>query len=332
MAGSSSGAAGPFDSRPDGMPVAEIALQMSEKKPCLRCERAIDPYAKICPYCNWDQSQTNPPPMQANEGGATYVPPAERNWRRLVMTVGGFILLLAVSFGVGAWINSDGAPKNAPEPVTTSAEQPAPAPTKRSGMTLVPVEPGDENEPPITSAPSAVVAEGQPAEYQRSDATAVSSVEYTQLAQRAIAEKKANVVDPRSIRGPAYTPAPARERMPVRSQTNPDSPASPQSPMTSASGDSPQVPTERARVVVSTRPVPQYQPVPEITVAEPVTARLELVVGADGRVKEVNLKNSIPGQTPKLIAAVQSWRFKPATENGVPVSAPFTVDISFGPR
>ena len=306
---------------------------MTEKKPCLRCERAIDPYAKICPYCNWDQSQTNPPPMQqANEGGATYVPPAERNWRRLLMTVGGFILLLAVSFGVGAWINSDGAPKGAPEPVTTSAEQPAVAPTKRSGMTLVPVQPGEEFEAPITSAPAATVAEGQPAEYQRSDATAVSSVEYTQLAQRALSEKKAAVVDPRTIRGPAYTPAPVRERMPVTPRQTDESREPAMTSGSGSSGDPPQVPTERARVVVSTRPVPQYQPVPDITVAERVTARLELVVGADGRVKEVNLKNSIPGQTPKLIAAVQSWRFKPATENGVPVSAPFTVDISFGPQ
>lgn len=103
--------------------------------------------------------------------------------------------------------------------------------------------------------------------------------------------------------------------------------------MTSASSqESPEVPRERARVIVSTRPVPQYQPIPDLVVSERVTARLELIVGADGRVKEVNLKNSIPGQTPKLIAAVQSWKFKPATENGVPVAAPFTVEISFGPQ
>ena len=302
---------------------------MSDKKPCLRCDRAIDPFAKICPYCNWDQSQSNPPAQQANEGGATYVPPEERKWRRMAMIIGGFVLLLVASFGIGAWINSDGAPKNAPEPVTTSAEQPAPAPTKRSDMTLVPVQPGDAFEQPITSAPLATVAEGQPAEYQRSDATAVSSVEYTQLAQRAQAEKKANVVDPRSIRGPAYTPAPPAPRAERRPQEFPSERTS-GSTSASASQNSPQTPRERARVVVSTRPVPEYQPIPDIKVSQRVTARLELVIGSDGRVKEVNLKNSIPGQTPKLIAAVQSWRFKPATENGVPVSAPFTVDISFG--
>ena len=60
-----------------------------------------------------------------------------------------------------------------------------------------------------------------------------------------------------------------------------------------------------------------------------MTARLSLTVGADGRVKDIAIANSIPGQTPKLIAAVQSWRFRPATQNGVPVEAPFSVDISF---
>jgi TonB family protein len=77
--------------------------------------------------------------------------------------------------------------------------------------------------------------------------------------------------------------------------------------------------------------VPEHQPLPRISVSEPVTARLVLTVGADGRVKSVRLKQGIPGHTPALIAAVQSWRFKPASENGVPVSAPFSVDISFNP-
>ena len=60
-----------------------------------------------------------------------------------------------------------------------------------------------------------------------------------------------------------------------------------------------------------------------------MTARLRLTIGADGRVKGIAIGDAIPGQTPKLIAAVQNWRFRPATENGVPVEAPFAVDISF---
>ena len=82
-------------------------------------------------------------------------------------------------------------------------------------------------------------------------------------------------------------------------------------------------------IVARTRPVPEYQPLPDIHVSGRVTARLDLVIGADGRVKEVNLRDSIPGETAKLIAAVQSWRFKPATENGQPVSANYSVDLSF---
>jgi TonB family protein len=86
---------------------------------------------------------------------------------------------------------------------------------------------------------------------------------------------------------------------------------------------------EPARVMVRTRPVPISQPIPDIKVDNNVTARLDLTIGPDGHVKAVNLREGIPGQTAKLIATVQQWRFKPATENGVPVTAPFTVDISF---
>ena len=78
---------------------------MSDKKPCLRCERAIDPYAKLCPYCNWDQNDPSPPRMEPAAATSTYVPPKERDWRRLSMMVGGFILLLVASFGLLLMIN-----------------------------------------------------------------------------------------------------------------------------------------------------------------------------------------------------------------------------------
>ena len=103
---------------------------------------------------------------------------------------------------------------------------------------------------------------------------------------------------------------------------------SPAEPPPSTS-NSPERNSEPARVVVSTRPVPEYQPIPDIQVRETSTVRLELTVGADGRVREVNVLQGIPGQTSKIISTVQTWRFRPATENGNPVSAPFTVDLSF---
>src|SRR5688500_20155690 len=47
------------------LPISPSRVNMSEKRPCIRCEREIDAYAKICPYCNWDQTQTEiPPPSQ----------------------------------------------------------------------------------------------------------------------------------------------------------------------------------------------------------------------------------------------------------------------------
>lgn len=302
---------------------------MSDKKPCVRCSRAIDPYARICPYCNQDQSEPVPAaaPSQAAPAAA-YVPPAERSWRRHIMMIAGGILLLIASFVVGALINSDAAPENAPKPVTeTTGEAASPGTPKRSDLTLVPVNDPAAIEQPITSAPMPNPAEGVPTEYQRSDATAVSSVEYAALAQRAQQEKKAQrLVDPRTITGPAY----AQGRRPPENRPAPLPP-----PMTSASDDDREAPEppqrERPRVGSRTRPVPQDQPLPSIRVSEPVTVRLDLTIGPDGRVKAVHLRDTLPGQTPQLIAAVQRWRFKPATENGVPVSAPFRVDISFQP-
>jgi TonB family protein len=155
-----------------------------------------------------------------------------------------------------------------------------------------------------------------PNEYQRSDATAVSSAEYAQLAERVRAEKKTDtaLVDPRSLTGPAYA------------QGQPDADALPP-----AQSLSPSLTEERARVIVSTRPVPRYQPLPKVNVSEPVTARLQLTVGPDGHVKEIVVVNGVPGQTSRIIETVQSWRFKPATENGIPVAGLFTVDLSFKP-
>ena len=76
-----------------------------------------------------------------------------------------------------------------------------------------------------------------------------------------------------------------------------------------------------------TRPVPQYQPLPRINGSG--TARLSLVIGADGRVTQVSVERALTRNTSQLISAVQQWRFKPATENGEPISAPYSVEISF---
>jgi hypothetical protein len=43
----------------------------------------------------------------------------------------------------------------------------------------------------------------------------------------------------------------------------------------------------------------------------------------------VSVDRSIGRDTNQLVSMAKSWRFKPATVNGEPVSAPYTVDISF---
>jgi TonB family protein len=277
---------------------------MSEQKPCVRCERAIDGWARICPYCNWDQSRPAPVREVVPAPVAEYKPPAEKTLRQKAIYAGAGLLLLIVAFGIGMLINRDGAPKNVPESVIDEEAQTVSVP-KRADTPLVPTNERGGFEAPITSAPVNDPAEGVAAnEWDRSDATAVSSVEYAQLERRAQAEKKksAGLVDPRTITGTAYNQAP-RRRSPV-----------------TATG---QVASLR------TRPVPLSQPVPRL--AARGSARLDLVIGPDGRVKDINVRRSISGNSAALIGAVQQWRFKPATANGRPVAAPYSVEISFRP-
>lgn len=284
-----------------------------EMKPCIRCGREIDALARLCVYCNWRQNEM-PPPNAAAAKPAPIQPVAEHRLRRSLLGVAGIIALLIASFTIGIVVHGKGPP-----PVAKEDEEVAAGPTggskaaPRANVTLLPVNEAMPNlEAPITSAPAANAAQGLPAAYQRSDATAVSSEEYAQLAQRVQQEKRQNMrlVDPRAITGPAYQEPPA--------------PAAPRR-------------AERERVaepmrIARTNPVPESQPVPRLRFHQPATARLELTVGTDGRVEEINIRRALPHDMVALLRAVQSWRFKPATANGVPVQAPFTVDISFQPN
>lgn len=304
---------------------------MSDKKQCIRCQRPIDPYARTCPYCNWDQNDVAVP-AGAQAAEETYVPPQERSWRKYALMLGAGIILLIGAFALGSRIQGHKPVKGLEEgaSVTDRTSTTAPVrPAQRANVTLVPLD-GSEPasyETPITSAPATTSAEGVPPEYQRSDATAVSSVEYAQLAARAQAEKKRQQkaeVDPRSLTGPAYAASarqPPRPQPQMSSSADTSAPANPQTSETSQA--------ESSRPPSRTQPVPEYQPIPDIQVSNTSVVRLQLMIGADGLVHEVNVLQGIPGQTSKIISTVQQWRFKPATENGNPVSAPFTVDLSF---
>lgn len=303
---------------------------MTDRKPCIRCGRAIDAWAGTCPFCNWSQTVPPPAPGAAPRVSAVqYKPPEEMDVRRLVGIAGGAVLSLILAFLIGMVINSDGAPARAPETVEEQAAehnarnlQP-----KRADTPLIPAGQGGIENEPITSAPVAVAPGQVPDEYQRSDATAVSADEYAQMAKRAQAEKKkkmATLVDPRSISGSAYNqgrPVPPPER--PRAALPP-----PQTSASAQSGDDAPV-VRRARRTVRTRPVPQYQPIPPLSGSG--KARFTLVIGTDGRVKDVNVEQMLRGgNNAALLGAIQSWRFKPATENGEPVAAPYSVEISLG--
>jgi RNA polymerase subunit RPABC4/transcription elongation factor Spt4 len=307
---------------------------MSERKPCIRCQRAIDRWAGICPFCNWNQAEPLPAAGAIPRVSAVqYKPPEEMDVKKMIAIGAGALISLVLAFLIGMVINRDGAPKRAPESLEEQAaehnvENLKP---KRADTPLVPAGEGGIDNEPITSAP-VPAAPGQPLdEYQRTDATAVSADEYAQMAKRAQAEKKkkmAVLVDPRSINGVAYaggSPAPPRPR-PALPAAQPGTQPGAQSQQ--SADTRPPVMARRAERTVRTRPVPQYQPVPRVGGVG--KARFTLMVGTDGRVKDVNVEHLLPGgNNAALLGAIQTWRFKPATENGEPVAAPYSVEISF---
>ena len=292
---------------------------MSDQKSCIRCDRSIDAVAKVCPYCNWDQAVLPPPRRTASETApaAAYVVERENRGRRMTMLAGGFVVLLIAAFAIGSLVQGF----DVDSAVTTTSDKdkqpvsPNVTPEPRSAnVQLVPVtDSASPSEAPITSAP---VSSSSGNTADRSDATALPSNEYAQAAARAKAERQATLADPRSIVGSPYE---EQQRVPRRTiqRTIPMASSTP--------GEPPLEPRRFAR----TMPVPQSQPIPEIRVSRTTTARLNLTIGPDGRVHEIDVIESIPGEMPRLISAVQSWRFRPATENGLPVAAHFSVDISF---
>jgi hypothetical protein len=285
---------------------------MTDQKRCVRCERAIDAYAKICPFCNWDQEEPLSAAAAQPQVATDYVPPEEHKSRRLILGIVGGIVLLVVSFALGSLIHGanpeETAAKTGGSLVSTTAG-PGPEKANLGGPhAQVELQPVGNNQPiieqPITSAPAATNTNGVPDAYSRSDATAVSSAEYQQLAARAKAEKQSAMTDPRLLTAPIYERPRPRPRP---EQTAPTA----QQP------------------VAHTGPIAEYAPFPEIHVDRETTVNLTVLVGEDGRPRSVSIDGVLPGQTAKLIAAIHGWRFRPAMENGQPVAAPFSTAVSF---
>jgi TonB family protein len=230
--------------------------------------------------------------------------------QRAKLAAGAGVLLLAGSFTVGSLIHqADAQERKAPEatrPVMSER-------LSRAEVTLVPVGSVSSFEPPITSAPPIAAEPSVAPEYQRSDATAVASDVYAQLVARESAEREKNeLVDPRSITTAAYAEPPR-----------------PETPDEAPSAEAYDAALLRARRMARTEPVPEYQPLPDFEIRESASARLSLIVGPDGRVREVSATRNLPEHMDDLLAAARKWRFKPATENSLPVAARFSVEISF---
>jgi hypothetical protein len=290
---------------------------MAERKPCTRCERTIDANARSCVYCNWDQGAPKPAETPKAQAAPTYVPPRDTRARNRILGAIAFAALVIIAFVVGSLVhgsdpNEAKASQTPAHPTSTAQAEAGP----RADVTLVPVT-GDgsmQTESPITTAPAQPLSAGNvDVNGDRTDATALPSDAYSAAAQRARAEQQVRtgngMIDPRTIAGSVEPRAPrAPQQQPQRPQ-----------PIRVAS-------------VPHTEPIPLYQPVPPLRVDRPTSARLFLTVGTDGRVHDIDIAQSIPGEMPRLIASVQNWRFKPATQNGQPVTSTFSVAINVHPR
>src|SRR5205085_5656007 len=142
---------------------------MSERKTCVKCGRSIDRYARMCPFCNWDQNEPVPAQASAPAVGALpdYAPPAETRWRKPVFGVIGAVLGVILAFVIGIHVHG----KKAPDVTGTAATLPTGAQESqrpRANVTLVPDNSAAPSaEQPITSAPATQTAQGLPNELQR---------------------------------------------------------------------------------------------------------------------------------------------------------------------
>ena len=133
---------------------------MSDRKPCIRCGRAIDAFAKLCVYCNWDQSVAAPPPTAtvAAEPAATGALVAAPNpalvWKRRAIFGGALLGLALLAFLIGAFVHRESA-RPLPHAANDGLKDTPTADvrTPRSDITLVPVPDGAPIEAPVTSAP-----------------------------------------------------------------------------------------------------------------------------------------------------------------------------------
>jgi TonB family protein len=81
------------------------------------------------------------------------------------------------------------------------------------------------------------------------------------------------------------------------------------------------------------RPTPVWRPRSDVERRQLFRGILELLVDEQGDVVAVVLGKSVhPAYDPELLQMAKSWKFKPATKDGVPVKYRTTVEVRLGPR
>lgn len=309
-----------------------------DRMPCPHCGRVIDAIARMCVYCNRDpqappserklEAAPLPPPppsVSSNPVAATVLPKiraAEQKVGAKVLMIAAAAMLLMASFAVGGlyYAFSKRAPQTPAEeegaPLVMDAEQP-----DVTGLALPTGTPIVTAVPPGTYTSAPAPAPGMPAPSPMeagADATALPSDQYAQIAAQA--QRVAN------------TPATFQSADPRLVQTPPPglgAPAAP-APRRPAAPQQAAVPVQTQHTGKYTHARPVSQPLPNFgRVRQGGTVRLTLTVGTNGRVEEVQILESVPGLTSKVISAVQRWRFEPATRDGQPVRGQFPVDITF---
>lgn len=313
---------------------------MHEKRPCPQCSRAIDAGARVCPFCNYDPS-LGPAPVTVRMPSATKAAVApERPLLRFTLTVGGIVLGLVAVFFVGWFLldlneNDEARTAEAPVAETSSVALTRPQ-TDFPQVTLGADDPTAGVQRSVTTTPVAQPNVEIPAEFQREDATALPSTEYSAILARSKRQQPAQsaatptALDPRSLTAPSPIPSVPRSAVPAQRPSRSESRSETESEPGSAAARE----ASRAEESGATGPVPVRQPIPRFSQSEirqPGTVRLRLTIDSSGNVREVDLLESVPGVTAKLVSAVQRWKFRPATRNGEPVEGTFVTEIFLKP-
>ena len=122
-------------------------------------------------------------------------------------------------------------------------------------------------------------------------------------------------------------PPPAVSNVPDLPLTAPAPAPAPRAPVTYSAGDDGVVPP-----VLVSKTTPSWRPRSDVERRQLFRGILELMVDEQGDVVAAVLGKSVhPGYDPELLVMAKSWKFKPATKDGVPVRYRTTVEVRLGP-